>query len=576
MELIRDRARTLISGGSLGFTLGSGAIALAAAIAVLIARCVRAYSRAAPLQLLSRRLSEGGVPQSSAGLIACGETSGLGSGDDLQGGDLELPPAKKAKVEDESSYADAGAGFKPRISASGQEESTIAAGGASAGAAAVAAEAQSTLESRRSSEEVTAAEALIALVGQQSPAFSEQFPPVLALKQQEQLSPAPPPQAKLFIESDQHAQLSHALQEQMQLHLAFQQQAQVFLVSQHQAAAAPPLALESGPPLLGALEVAVQGAVPLPSLSASPPAEVGRHHPQAAPVQFASPLSGAAPQAPIEASSEAPSQAAPTKRPSCSRKTQISSEEGREIIDPLTEWEPPPPSEAGGKAIVEHPFSRLPRVPVGNASAYSSFIDPQRAVSSDRARTVTCSSLQELRRLLAQEELSSSQMLHLAALTERLLSHLAFNEFRQVGDYPAQAVGVLGYRFLLLDMAVSSLHLLGVPCSGSWWADMVSRIPDTYRHSFKRRNEEVAKFNARLMFKLTEAIKILKAGQRPSPKVVVQLKRCLFCSNLSPIRFLKPAWEPWREANKQYYQQFGGRPGQRDPGQPGPSHQSFP
>ncbi|KAL8446457.1 hypothetical protein Emed_004911 [Eimeria media] len=516
------------------------AIASAAAVAALIAMCAAAYLRAAPSQLTRRRLSEGGSPESSKGLAACGETSGNGSGDDPQGDlqeeELGSPPAKKAKVEDEGAGSDAEAGFQAKTFTSSQAESDIA----SAGAAVTVPEVESPLESRASLDEIIAAEALVALWGEDPPASSEQTAPSLALHGPSQLPSAPR-------EEEQHAR-----------------------GLQQQGAAAPPLAFVSFSPIVAVGSVTVPVVISPMGLVFPIPAGVEGPQPQPAPVQLAAPRSVA----PLEASSEERLQEDSSEILVGSRAELLSSNKGLEVIDPLGEWEPPSFSGAGGQAIVEHPFSRLPRVPRGDPSAYSSFFSPQRAISDGGSPMAKSPFLREVSTLLAQDEVPPDQMRHVASLAERLVSHLMFNETRQPQDWPAYAVEVLGFRFLLLDMTVCTLQLLGVPCSGAWWEKMVSRIPDENIRPFTKWKEKLPKFNVNLMTRLTAAIRMLKAGRRPHRNVVVHLKRCLFCSKLSPIRFLRPVWDPWRQDDRDFYKQFEGRLGRSDSAQPGPSHQS--
>ncbi|KAL8438166.1 hypothetical protein ACSSS7_000401 [Eimeria intestinalis] len=305
-----------------------------------------------------------------------------------------------------------------------------------------------------------------------------------------------------------------------------------------------------------------------------PPVPQHQQQLDAAPQQQAA---AAPPLAPVpipEACLDEPSQKALPERSWGVRESFLSSKERLESIDPLGEWEPPPPSEADGHPILEHAFSRLPRVAGCDPGALRSLFDAERAVSHVGIPKLKVHGLQKLSALLLEEELSFGQMRQVAALTEQFVSHMTLYERMSLPPCPSYAVEALGFRFLVLEMTVSALHLLGVPPSGPWWDNMVSRIPDEYTRPFTRWDETLPSFNANLMTRLTEAIRMLKAGQRPAPNVVVHLKRCLFCCIHSPIRFLRPGWDPWREDDEVFYQQFGGRPRRGDPAQPGPSHQS--
>ncbi|KAL8441583.1 hypothetical protein Emag_007049 [Eimeria magna] len=520
---------TLPPRGARGFKSALAVIASAAALALLIAVCAAAYFRAAPLQLTRRRLSEGGPSPSAKGLATCGETIGSGSGDDpqasLQEKELGSPPAKKTKVGDEGPEADAAADLQGHTSGSGQEEP------ASAGGAAFAApRTESSLVSVISPEEVIAAESLIALW--------------------DTLASAP----------QQQAAAGTVFQGQAQSPSAPQQHSQIPPVPQQRAATATSHAFESPPPLPSAALLSKPTVV-----STSTPASAEAPQPQPAPIQPAEPRPGPSRTVPLRKS-----------RPEAfwGSRVKIVSTDGLEVIDPMGKWEPPPLMEAGGDAVVEHAFSKLPRVEGNDPSAYSSFFNPQRAISITGRPVVQMSALRTLRALFARDELSRSDLEQLGMMAEHLVNHLAFHEGRRLSDCPALAVETLGFRFVILDFTVSSLQLLGVPPRGTWWEHVVSRIADDYDRPLRGLTNSLAVFNFKLLYRLQKAIRVLKAGHRLEPKVAVHLKRCLFCCKHSPLRFLKPGWDRWREADKFFYRQFEGRPAQSDPVQPGPSHQS--
>ncbi|KAL8446450.1 hypothetical protein Emed_004904 [Eimeria media] len=522
--------------GAVGCKLVLGVIASAAAVAMLISLCAAAFHRTAPLQLPTRRLSEGGPSKSVRGPGACGETSGDGSGDGSQASveeeDLELPPAKKAKVEDEGADEEAEAAFIFQTSASDQGVSPSAASGTTA----TVLEAHSPSEPLISSKEMMAAEALLALWGE------EPFDPL------EQPAPGP------------------AFQEQAEASPASEEQASPPPVPEEQAAGASPLPQASTPPLLAAAS-AITTAVQTTIRPISPgPAGEEVPQPQSAPVQRAAhPLVGPFNAPPFE---EVPA------RLSDSRLTLLASSGQLGLIDPLDEWEPPSSGDGDGQPFLEHAFSRLPQVEGGDPSAFSSFVDPLRAISVKATPNVQAPLLQTMGNLLSQAVLSRSQLQQLGIITQHLIGHLFLNEGRQLQGCAAFAVETLGLRFILLDMTVSGLQLLGVSPSGPWWEQMVSRIPDTYVPPPKRRNQRLHTFNLRLLSQLTEAVRVLKTGHRPPAAVLTQIKRCLFCCLHSPIRFLKPSWDPWRAADRLFHEQFEDRSGQGDSPEPGPSHQS--
>ncbi|KAL8446459.1 hypothetical protein Emed_004913 [Eimeria media] len=521
--------RKLRSRGGLGFKSALAVVASAAAVAVLISLCAATYLRAPPLQLTRRRLSEGGSPEPNKGLAACGEASGNGSEDDPQGDlqeeELEAPPAKKAKVEEEGSEEDAEAAFILQTSVRGQEESASA-----GGATTTAPEAPSPRVLRFSPEEIIAAKGLMALWGG------------LGFSSQEQAAPGPV--------SQQQAQLPHAPE----------QPSPIPSVTEQPAVSATSHALGSLPPLPSEASFREPTMV---LTSAAARAET----PQSQPASVE-------PTAPRRERPLKKSRQKSVIRVLWGLRAKLAVNEELEMIDPKREWKPPHPFETGGEGFVEHAFSRLPRVEGGNPSEYSSFFNGQRAVSVTGRPVVQMSALRTLRSMLAQDELSRSQLQQLGMMIEHVVNHLNFHEGRDLGDCPALAAETLGFRFVLLDMTVSSLQLLGVPPRGPWWDQMVSNIPDEYTQPFKGWSRGLSVFNFNLLSSLKSAVRMLKAGHRPAPNVVVHIKRCLFLCRHSPLRFLRPGWDHWREDDKAFYQQFEGMPGRSDPAQPGPSHQS--
>ncbi|KAL8446454.1 hypothetical protein Emed_004908 [Eimeria media] len=390
------------------------------------------------------------------------------------------------------------------------------------------------------------AQALSALLGAQELSSLEQASPG-PLHGPAQLSPVPPHPAKFATGPQKQTQLPSGPKRQAHLAPAFQQQAQVSRTRKQKAAAIPPVASQA------------RGSQPQPD-----PVQSARPHPKEP--------SKASPDASAVSPLEAPPQEHRPRVSVDSRATFLSVYGDLELIDPLENWEPPSPDEARRRVVFEHAFSRLPRVQGGDPSAYSSLINPMSAISSKPTPNIRAPLLKRLRTMLAQEELSADQMRDLAALTERVLNHLTFNERQEVPVCPSLAVATLGFRFILLDITVSSLQLLGVPRSGPWWDHVVSRIPGKYKRPFKLWKNDLARYNVNLMSTLTASIRILKSGNRPEPKVLVHIKRCLFCCRRSHLRFLNPAWNSWREDDRDFYRQFEGS--QSSLAQPGPSHQS--
>ncbi|KAL8438155.1 hypothetical protein ACSSS7_000390 [Eimeria intestinalis] len=579
------RNRRLRSRGGLYLKVVLGTLASAAAIAVLIALCAAACLWPAPPQVTKRRLSEGAAPESAAGLAACGETTGS-DGDhpqaSLQEEELE-PPLKKAKEDERSFAAATEAGPQPQPSGSGLGASPHTAAGA---AAVTAPEALSPFMSPTSQEGFISAQALSSLSDALPPASSDQAVPgpafqqeaqVFLSPQQAQLLAIPQQQVQIHLQPQQPPLLLATIHQQQQLAPAFQQQAQPGLHApqqaqpppalQQQAAATHPLPLVSLSPLFALATAA--GPVVISPISLVPlgPAGLGDPQPQPDQAQLAGSLLTGPPRDLSQEAQPEPFLGA--------RAMSLLSNQELEVIEPLGDWEPPSSDQArGGRPFVEHAFSRLPVVPHADPSAYSSIIDRNRSKSKKASSSVQLRVLRKLRTLLARPTLSPSELQQVAEIAGDLISHLTFEEGGEVPKCPSYAVEKLGYRFLLLDLTVSALQVLGVPRSGTWWNDVISQIGDDYTVPFRKWFDELARFNFNLMTRLTTAIRILKDGDRPDRNLVVHLKRCLFCCKQSPIRFLRPGYDPWREDDKKFYQQFKDSPGQGDSAKPGPSHQS--
>ncbi|KAL8438160.1 hypothetical protein ACSSS7_000395 [Eimeria intestinalis] len=506
--------------GGFGCKFVLGAIASAAAVVVLIALCAAAYFRAAPSQLASRRLSEGRLPESKVGHAACGETSKEGTGDDsqapLQEEELLPPQAKNAKVENEGFDADAEAVSEARAPAGGQEVPYSV----FASADATAPVTQSLLESSISPEEVIAAQALVALWGEQVHAFPERA--ALGPVFRGHARPALDHQQRTTVEQELPAlaALKRETNQQQTKHAPSQQQGQLPPALQQQAHLLPDL----------------QQQVVLPSAS-----QHQAYLPPAPQQQLAIPR-------PVRPPDE-PSKAYKPEMPSGSREKFLSSNKGLEEIDPMGDWDLPSGDASAGRAALEHPFSRLPEVQLGDTSAYRSFFSPQRAFNN------------------------KGVPMQLGREAEVLVGHLTFNETRQPADWPGYAAEVLSFRFLLLDITVCSLQLLGVPRSGPRWDLMVSRIPDENKRPFKKWDKALPKFNVNIMTRLTAAMRTLKGGHRSPAERRGSPQTLPLLLQTSPHSFPE-ACVGLLEADKHFYLQFEGRRGQSDCDQPGASHQS--
>ncbi|CDJ29804.1 uncharacterized protein EMH_0052850 [Eimeria mitis] len=173
----------------------------------------------------------------------------------------------------------------------------------------------------------------------------------------------------------------------------------------------------------------------------------------------------------------------------------------------------------------------------------------RRAVDGRSCVGSTVPLLRQARELLSQSCLSPTQMKSLARVTEMLIDYAVTRLHSSLSGYqPSRAVERLGIRFLLLDVVVSTLTVLGQkPDPGPWkiFTDAIGHgAPLTGTGRLRRGRPNISVIRAR---ELSRAIQILKTGKRPEPSDLVQIKRMLFCWTSSPTYFRRGEFDPWRE-----------------------------
>ncbi|CDJ34785.1 uncharacterized protein EMH_0022180 [Eimeria mitis] len=110
------------------------------------------------------------------------------------------------------------------------------------------------------------------------------------------------------------------------------------------------------------------------------------------------------------------------------------------------------------------------------------------------------------------------------------------------------AVDALGRRFLVFDAFHKVLKLTGnsKPRLRRLWLALVTRVPTMYDPLPRGMSNERHKFLHDLARQLCAALALYKTGSSPSDAEILDIKRKLFCMELSPKGFLQQSWDIWR------------------------------
>ncbi|CDJ37760.1 AGAP004734-PA, related [Eimeria tenella] len=201
-----------------------------------------------------------------------------------------------------------------------------------------------------------------------------------------------------------------------------------------------------------------------------------------------------------------------------------------------------------------HPFFRLPRLQPGakvqQFCVTSAFAFPNMVRHPSQT-------LGYMRTALAGDTLGETEANGVVLAAQRAVSHLF--HFHQGGvpeERVANAVFALAHRFLILDSLLCAIEVLGpamVP--HLWWDDLSRSIPSDVHPQHFRHHTESGWHLQELALRLSTAVTELKKGHRLRPKETVNLKRELFCDELSPAAFRKRKWNSWRNDDEDFMKQ---------------------
>ncbi|CDJ67693.1 hypothetical protein, conserved [Eimeria necatrix] len=194
---------------------------------------------------------------------------------------------------------------------------------------------------------------------------------------------------------------------------------------------------------------------------------------------------------------------------------------------------------------LSHPFARLPVVR-GRRGPY--YVDFEGALFAENVTQNPLPLLRLVHGLLSQQEIAGEQLEFLATLGSKLAAHAT--KLHRLGlryATPSRACERLGTRFLVLDAVVSTAIVLEQKVSLQLWRRFVSTISHEYpKPPASMTNRGRRFFLANFAVLLSNAVKTLKMGFRPSAEELVLLKRMLFCAPYSPPRYKAEGYDAWR------------------------------
>lgn len=199
----------------------------------------------------------------------------------------------------------------------------------------------------------------------------------------------------------------------------------------------------------------------------------------------------------------------------------------------------------------QHPFFRLPLVPPGASVRQLNLANGESSLTIKRKPVFV---LDTIRSIFLKPYLTNVDLDLLVASVERLcrfaLEHMCVSLSEL---FPHRYLDVLGEMFFVLDALYCSTQLLGENAnSESWWPQLIERVKIAVS-SFKEQIS-VRRLGSRdmtLSAALGDALNVYIGGSRPSPQMVVFLKRSLVCEP-GNTKFRRLKWDPWRRDERLY------------------------
>lgn len=205
----------------------------------------------------------------------------------------------------------------------------------------------------------------------------------------------------------------------------------------------------------------------------------------------------------------------------------------------------PQPGTSAQVASAQHSLYKLPRV---DASVRLAPFSTESAFSFDNSLKDWETFAMYIRSTLSKESLSEKEASGLLRIAERLAGHMYYFQRTPVADLsPANAVPVLGTRYLLLESLMDASYVLGEAMQISqWWHKLIARIPSRVVFTPQEYPQRRCQDYARLALKLSSAIEVLKQGLRLEPAEAALLKEELLCQKTCHRALKRRNYDCWR------------------------------
>lgn len=197
--------------------------------------------------------------------------------------------------------------------------------------------------------------------------------------------------------------------------------------------------------------------------------------------------------------------------------------------------------------LKSHPFYRCPDKVVVPASGPE--IIPERG----RALNVAFNTLNNLRRLLKQRELSDHDSHQLVCEASTLLRYARDYMRKDLKDLSlSKTVAAAEFMLIVVDMLYVAGSILG-PSSGvsKWLPELMQMVP---LHSQKKPSFRASLKSHELFSDLENVYQLLgyyRACTRPPADVLVPVKQKFLCF-YPTHRFVATTWQPWRDDNDEW------------------------
>ncbi|KAL8452125.1 hypothetical protein Emed_001536 [Eimeria media] len=207
-------------------------------------------------------------------------------------------------------------------------------------------------------------------------------------------------------------------------------------------------------------------------------------------------------------------------------------------------------------SLEKHPFYRLParrpQDPQLDPVDYDFYFDCSPSTSLPQA-------LSEIRRILAQREVSTQDLQYLQTLGTHLMRYAGRYVNSQPPletEYVPPMIRSLALRFLLGHYLLVVCNVVGPSMQKElWWnsqMDHALSLPAGWQPPKPKVRRASTHERFELIQMLLDALQRLRRGEMLPASLVVPIMKQLFCSAKTHRSFLKPDWDPWREAHQRF------------------------